>query len=153
MLDKGSAWTNDLSLRSKSGKQVDVEIFASTSYDDEQPGIVALIQDRMRLHKLHEHAEANAFVRHGIAEWKRVEKLFQDMEQENQLLLKAVGEGIYGVNAEGKATFVNPAAERMLGWTADELVGKKIHPIMHHTHPDGGHYHACLLYTSPSPRD
>ena len=150
MLDKGSAWTNDLSLRSKSGKQVDVEIFASTSYDDEQPGIVALIQDRMRLHKLHEHAEANAFVRHGIAEWKRVEKLFQDMEQENQLLLKAVGEGIYGVNAEGKATFVNPAAERMLGWTADELVGKKIHPIMHHTHPDGGHYHAhdCPIYAA-----
>jgi len=150
VLDKGSAWTNDLSLRSKSGKQVDVEIFASTSYDDEQPGIVALIQDRMRLHKLHEHAEANAFVRHGIAEWKRVEKLFQDMEQENQLLLKAVGEGIYGVNAEGKATFVNPAAERMLGWTADELVGKKIHPIMHHTHPDGGHYHAhdCPIYAA-----
>lgn len=150
VLDKGSAWTNELALCTSDGNKVDVEIFASSSQLHGQTVIIALIQDRKRLQQLHEHAEANAFVRHGIAEWKRVEKLFQDMEQENQLLLKAVGEGIYGVNAEGKATFVNPAAERILGWTAEELVGKKIHPIMHHTHPDGGHYHAhdCPIYAA-----
>ena len=42
---------------------------------------------------------------------------FGRIERENQLILRAAGEGIYGVNAEGKTTFVNPAAERMLGWT------------------------------------
>ena len=56
-------------------------------------------------------------MRGGIAAWQRVERVFQDIERENQLILRAAGEGIYGVNAEGKTTFVNPAAERMLGWT------------------------------------
>ena len=35
---------------------------------------------------------------------------FGRIERENQLILRAAGEGIYGVNAEGKTTFVNPAA-------------------------------------------
>src|SRR5215813_9478684 len=68
----------------------------------------------------------------------------------SQLILRAAGEGIYGVNAEGKTTFVNPAAERMLGWGAEELVGKEIHPIVHHTHHDGRHYadHDCPIYAA-----
>ena len=71
-------------------------------------------------------------------------------EAMNQLILRAAGEGIYGVNAEGKTTFVNPAAERMLGWTAEELVGHDMHSIVHHTHPDGSHYpeHACPIYAA-----
>lgn len=64
--------------------------------------------------------------------------------------LRAAGEGIYGVNAEGKTTFVNPAAERMLGWAAEELVGKAIHPIVHHSHHDGSHYpdEDCPIYAA-----
>ena len=85
-------------------------------------------------------AAAEDHMRGGIAAWQRVERVFQDIERENQLILRAAGEGIYGVNAEGKTTFVNPAAERMLGWTAEELVGKDIHPIVHHSHHDGRHY-------------
>ena len=76
--------------------------------------------------------------------------MFRDIERENQLILRAAGEGIYGVNAEGMTTFVNPAAERMLGWTADELVGKDMHATVHHTHPDGAHYphHDCPIYAA-----
>jgi len=37
---------------------------------------------------------------------------------ENQLLLNAVGEGIYGFDLSGNAVFINPAAERMIGWKA-----------------------------------
>src|SRR5256885_7554686 len=38
----------------------------------------------------------------------------------------------------------------MLGWTAEELVGKEIHPIVHHTHHDGRHYpdHDCPIYAA-----
>ncbi len=79
-------------------------------------------------------------MRGGIEEWQRVERFFRDVERENQLILRAAGEGIYGVNADGKTTFVNPAAERMLGWKAEELVGKDMHSIVHHTHADGSHY-------------
>jgi PAS domain S-box-containing protein len=71
-------------------------------------------------------------------------------EAMNQLILRAAGEGIYGVNAEGKTTFVNPAAERMLGWTAEELVGHDMHSIVHHTRPDGSRYpeHDCPIYAA-----
>ena len=81
--------------------------------------------------------------------------MHKDPEQRIQDLadclgLRAAGEGIYGVNAEGKTTFVNPAAERMLGWSAEELVGKAIHPIVHHTHHDGRHYpdQDCPIYAA-----
>ena len=65
-----------------------------------------------------------------------------------KLLLNAVGEGIYGFDLSGNAVFVNPAAERMTGWRADELLGKKIHQYHHHTHADGTPYPAdeCQIY-------
>src|SRR5262245_1022986 len=71
-------------------------------------------------------------------------------EAMNQLILRAAGEGIYGVNAEGKTTFVNPAAERMLGWTAEELIGRDMNSTVHHTHPGGAHYlqHDCPIYAA-----
>ncbi|MGV8834985.1 sigma-54 interaction domain-containing protein [Cellvibrio sp.] len=69
-----------------------------------------------------------------------ISQVFQEFAQQNQLLLNAAGEGIYGVDAEGRATFVNPAAERILGWKADELLGKNIHLAIHHSHTDGSDY-------------
>jgi PAS domain S-box-containing protein len=79
---------------------------------------------------------------------ERADAAFGRIERENQLILRAAGEGIYGVNAEGKTTFVNPAAERMLGWAAEELVGQDMHALVHHSHPDGSPYHDhdCPIY-------
>jgi PAS domain S-box-containing protein len=76
--------------------------------------------------------------------------VFQQFEQQNQLILNAAGEGIYGVDAEGRATFVNPAAERILGWRADELIGKNIHLAIHHSHNDGSDYcvHDCPIFAA-----
>ncbi len=67
-----------------------------------------------------------------------------------RLILRAAGEGIYGVDAEGKTTFVNPAAERMLGWSGDELVGRDMHTTVHHSHADGSQYHnhECPIYAA-----
>ncbi len=78
------------------------------------------------------------------------ERFFRDVARDNRLILEAAGEGIYGVNAEGKTTFVNPAAARMLGWSADELLGKDMHTSVHHSHSDGSHYHNhdCPIYAA-----
>ncbi|WP_105168386.1 sigma 54-interacting transcriptional regulator [Pseudoalteromonas sp. T1lg23B] len=67
---------------------------------------------------------------------------------DSELLLNAVGEGIYGFDLSGNAVFVNPAAERMTGWRAEELLGKKIHQYHHHSHADGTPYPAdqCQIY-------
>ncbi|WP_286263256.1 sigma-54 interaction domain-containing protein [Thalassotalea atypica] len=69
---------------------------------------------------------------------------------DSQLLLNAVGEGIYGFDTEGKAIFINAAAERLTGWTAQELLGKNIHQYHHHSHADGSPYHVneCKIYAT-----
>jgi PAS domain S-box-containing protein len=69
---------------------------------------------------------------------------------DSELLLNAAGEGIYGFDLEGKAVFINPAAERMTGWQAGELLGEKIHQYHHHSHADGTPYpaHECNIYAT-----
>lgn len=62
---------------------------------------------------------------------------------DSELLLNAVGEGIYGLDSHGRAIFINPAAESMTGWSATELLGKNIHQFHHHSHANGEPYPAC----------
>ena len=95
-------------------------------------------------------AEVAELQRAGLTEWKRAEGFFSELERRNQLILNAAGEGIYGLNAEGKATFVNRAAQEMLGWTTEDLLGKDIHSIIHHHHLSGEpyHHHDCPIYKS-----
>lgn len=44
---------------------------------------------------------------------------------------------IYFVDAKNRVTFANPASERLFGWTGRELVGQRLHDVLHHHHPDG----------------
>jgi PAS domain S-box-containing protein len=46
-------------------------------------------------------------------------------------------EALFLMDAEGRVTFMNPAAERMFGWTADEVCGHVLHDRLHHRRPDG----------------
>src|SRR3546814_20264233 len=98
----------------------------------DRPRLLLVLTDLQDLRRRNVDSEADAYMRGGIAEWQKVERFFRDVERENQLILRAAGEGIYGVNAEGKTTFVNPAAERMLGWSDADLVGQDMHAIVHH---------------------
>jgi PAS domain S-box-containing protein len=63
-------------------------------------------------------------------------------EERTRLILDSAGDGIIGVDAEGRATFVNNAAERMLGYGEGELVGRVIHDVIHHSLADGCPYPA-----------
>ncbi len=47
-----------------------------------------------------------------------------------------LGEGVYAVDREGRVTFMNPAAERILGWTEAELLGKNMHEAIHFQRAD-----------------
>ncbi len=68
----------------------------------------------------------------------------------HQLILTAAGEGIYGLDCEGRGTFVNDAAVRILGWEKEEVIGSSLHDLHHHTHGDGSHYpkEACPIYAA-----
>jgi PAS domain S-box-containing protein len=56
------------------------------------------------------------------------------------LLLESTGEGIFGIDLDGRCTFVNRAAAQMLGWRTDEVLGRNMHDLIHHTHGDGRSY-------------
>lgn len=72
----------------------------------------------------------------------------ESIKKRYELILTSIGEGVYGLDKTGKATFVNPAAEKMTGWSEDDLIGQVIHDFHHHTHTNGNHYpkEECPVY-------
>ena len=68
----------------------------------------------------------------------------------SNLLLNAVGEGVYGFDINGNAVFINPASEQMTGWKAEELLGKNIHEYHHHSYENGTPYpcNECHIYNT-----
>ncbi len=58
----------------------------------------------------------------------------------NRLILDSMGEGIYGLDTDGRCTFVNPAALELIGFSVEELLGQHCHPLFHHSKPDGSPY-------------
>ncbi|MDY6979037.1 MAG: sigma 54-interacting transcriptional regulator [Pseudomonadota bacterium] len=150
VLTRQSGWSLELCCYHHDGQPLVVEISACAIRVNEKPLLAMLIRDRLQKQKQEQKARADDYIRRGLGEWQQIEEIFQEIERENQLLLQAVGDGIYGVNASGQTTFLNPAAEQMLGWKADEVVGEDIHTLIHHTHADGDHYHVedCPIYAA-----
>jgi diguanylate cyclase (GGDEF)-like protein/PAS domain S-box-containing protein len=59
-------------------------------------------------------------------------------EEKERLLLDSTAEAIYGIDLQGNCTFANPSCARMLGYTTtEELLGKNMHNLIHHSYPDG----------------
>ena len=72
---------------------------------------------------------------------KLVDQAQRRQQELIELLTDSASEGIYTVNTEGYCTFVNPAALRLLGYEKKEdLLGRNIHALIHHTYPDGRPY-------------
>jgi PAS domain S-box-containing protein len=59
------------------------------------------------------------------------------------LLLECTGEGMFGIDMDGRCVFVNKSATQQLGWTADAILGRNMHELIHHSHADGRHYPEC----------
>jgi len=86
-----------------------------------------------------------------VTERKRAEFAITESHQKISALLNSMAEGAYGVDTKGNCTFVNDSFLKILGFSsADEVVGKYIHKLIHHTHADGTPYPAteCRMYAS-----
>lgn len=64
----------------------------------------------------------------------------QPEERLKQLLLESTGEGVYGVDVHGRCTFVNRAATELLGYPTEQLLGRNMHRLIHHSRSDGACY-------------
>jgi PAS domain S-box-containing protein len=121
---------------------------------DDIPGheglILITITDVAQRRQRDLQSEAEEQLHAGLEAWQRSERVFQNIERQNQLILRAAGDGIFGVNTEGRTTFVNPAAARMLGFEQDELMGCIMHATVHHHHADGSAYPMadCPIYAA-----
>ncbi len=60
--------------------------------------------------------------------------------REKEVLLEAAAEGIFGMDADGRCTFINPTACRLLGYTPEECLGRNMHELTHYKRPDGSPY-------------
>ena len=83
-----------------------------------------------------------------VTQQRESEQAVERLRRQNELILSSAGEGIYGLDLEGRTTFVNPAAARMIGWDVADLIGKSQHVVMHHSRPDGSPYprEECPIY-------
>jgi PAS domain S-box-containing protein len=105
----------------RNGGKIPVEVFLQYIYPiDQEPRFVAIVRD--------------------ITERRRTAENLAHAEERARMLLESAGEGIYGLDLDGRTTFVNPAAARMLGYDAIDLIGKPMHEIVLHSYKDKSNY-------------
>jgi len=148
VMDKGRGWTEELSCNCKTGERIELAISATTLPIKGEQHLILVLRELSHEKYQRDQAHTERTMRGGLIEWRNILNLFQETERDNQLLLSSVGDGIYSINSEGLATFVNPAGARMLGWEPQDMIGKNIHRIHHHTHANGSHYPVedCPIY-------
>jgi len=147
VLHFGRYTTSTLLFDCMDGLRLRVQIFGTRVSDTQ---VILSFLDLDAQEWRNQVAEQEAHHRAGLMQWQNIHEFFREMEAQNHLILEAAGEGIYGINAEGKATFVNRAAQEMLGWNADDLIGRDLHQIIHHHRLNGDLFHAhdCPIYNS-----
>ena len=146
----GQSSTRELALKTDKDETLKVEIHGRMLHQNAQKILVLLFIDIDAYETRTQSEMTSALHAKGLMEWNRAHNFFLEMESQNRLILDAAGEGIYGVDLDGKTTFVNNAAQEILGWTAEDLLGKDIHNMIHHHHLDGKIYPAsdCPIYHS-----
>jgi len=79
---------------------------------------------------------------HGtdVTEQYEAEQALHMATRQREMILEAVGDGIYGIDLEGRLTFINPAGARALGYEPEQLIGRDLHEVIHHSHADGTPY-------------
>jgi two-component system sensor histidine kinase VicK len=81
---------------------------------------------------------------HGIdiTEQTHAEEELNALMRQRQSILDSVGDGILGMDMEGRLTFINRSAAEMLGYSAQDLLGQNMHALIHHSRADGTPYPA-----------
>jgi len=121
----------------------------SVRFEDEREGMI-LDHRIYPVHGARGEVSRIAIFARDVTTHKWVEEVTEQLGRRNELILEAAGEGIYGLDTEGRTTFVNPAAARMLGYKPEDLIGQLHHELVHHSKPDGRVYpqSQCPIYAA-----
>jgi diguanylate cyclase (GGDEF)-like protein/PAS domain S-box-containing protein/putative nucleotidyltransferase with HDIG domain len=77
-------------------------------------------------------------VKERTIELEGVNNQLKENQERLQLLFNSTAEGIYGIDLNGNCTFCNASGLTMLGYShQDELLGKNMHALIHHSFEDG----------------
>jgi polar amino acid transport system substrate-binding protein len=101
---------------------------------------ILLIGERTNRKLLKARDELEDKVKERTASLWEYQQQLEETEERSRLLLNSVRDGIFGVDLEGKVTFINPAALQMLGYEAEEMMGQEVHSLIHHSYDDGSDF-------------
>ncbi|MBU0592385.1 MAG: PAS domain S-box protein, partial [Gammaproteobacteria bacterium] len=119
-----------------------------TPLEEEFPIDIPEIKAKWVRHQVVRVGDGIAISSRDITQWKKMSAEIRRQGKLRKQIMSSVGEGIFGLDTEGRATFVNPAATAMLQWSEKELVGQPMHALHHHTRADGTPYPGkeCPIY-------
>ena len=79
------------------------------------------VQDRTK-----ELTQTSTTLKKEIKSHREIRNAFEDSERKYQTLIELAQEGIWTFDAEGNTTFVNHKMSEILGWSAEEMLGRSI---------------------------
>jgi PAS domain S-box-containing protein len=107
----------ELTAWHSSGREFPVELVVWSTPDGDRATFAALVRD--------------------ISERRRTDEERERLLAEHRLLLESATQGIYRLDPDGRCVFANPAAAGLLRWPQEQLVGSRIHALIHRGHPAG----------------
>ena len=80
-------------------------------------------------------------VNYDITDRKLAEQKHKESEEMLRLVFDSTAEAIFGMDLNGDCTFCNLSTLYLLGYDRpEELLGRNMHALIHHTRPDGSHF-------------
>ncbi|MEX2602789.1 MAG: PAS domain S-box protein [Gracilimonas sp.] len=149
MSNEISSWTNNIHPDDKDwvGKSIKKAVAGTKQHWSEEyrylnaDGSYSIVEDRgYIIRDSNQKATRMIGAMRDVSEQKEQEKQLREINRKNRLILESTAEGIYGIDTEGKCTFINKAASKMLGYRSQECLGKSMHELIHHKHANGEHY-------------
>jgi PAS domain S-box-containing protein len=92
--------------------------------------LLALATGAMVERRTRRLAEVNRALQAEIAQGALARDALSSISRQNELILQSAAEGIYGLDPQGYTLFLNPSAARMLGRTADDVIGRPFEAVL-----------------------
>lgn len=137
-----------------------VELATFGTFDERERALLESILPTvaMSLEILDRNARTNALLEETRAQAAQLEEQTVELaaqqesikatEERTRLILTSVGDGIIGLSNAGLVTFANTAAPALVGYEPHEIVGQRVHELLHHSHADGRPFprEECSMY-------